>query len=105
MHLKVVSFISALHAEILSFGIRNILQQSAYGVKFAWKMKKRNKMFRTWIKNIVTEVFKENIINQPMIIASRAPTVDDIWEKGTTWRHGQDIYIAKKVTMEWEKNE
>lgn len=39
----------------------------------------------------------------PLIIASRAPSENDIYQRGTTWLHGNDKYIAKEVKITWEK--
>lgn len=50
-------------------------------------------------------VIKEEIFKCPIIISQRAPSPDEVYEKGTTWLHGHDKYIAKKVTVEWEKIE
>ena len=60
---------------------------------------------RNWIKSIIFECLKEIVKDQPMIIANRPPSPDDVYEKGTIWKFQNDVYTAKKVTVEWEKHE
>jgi len=58
---------------------------------------------REWLKQIILECLRASLKDQPLIISQRAPRPDDVYEKGTTWKHGKDIYVAKKVSVEWEK--
>lgn len=62
-------------------------------------------MIKKWLKSIILQCLKESLKEQPLIISSRAPCSDDVYESGTIWKHGNDIYIAKKITVEWEKQE
>jgi len=57
---------------------------------------------RNWIKEIVRSVIREEIRNSPLVISSRAPCEEDVYEKGTLWLHGNDKYIAKQVKVVWE---
>ena len=62
-------------------------------------------MIKKWIKTIILESLRESLKEQPLIISQRAPCPEDVYEVGTTWKHGNDIYIAKKCTIDWVKNE
>lgn len=58
---------------------------------------------RQWFKQIILEALKASLKEQPLIISQRAPHADDVYECGTTWKHGNDIYVVRKVTVQWEK--
>lgn len=58
---------------------------------------------RRWLKQIILECLNACLKHQPLIISQRAPCADDVYERGTTWKHGNDIYIAKKARVCWEK--
>ncbi len=58
---------------------------------------------RQWLKQLILECLDASLKEQPLIISHRAPSPDDVYGKGTTWKNGNDIYVAKKVTAEWEK--
>ena len=58
---------------------------------------------RKWLKEIFREVIKEEIHDVPLIVSCRAPSENDVHQKGTTWLHGNEKYIAAKVTCEWER--
>lgn len=55
------------------------------------------------IKEVVRSVIKEEVTRTPLIISARAPSPDDVYDKGTTWLHGKDKYQAKEVKIIWEK--
>lgn len=57
---------------------------------------------RQWLKQIILECLNASLKKQPLIISQRAPLPEDVYEQGTTWRHGNDFYVAKKVSVEWE---
>lgn len=60
-------------------------------------------MIRRWFTTIFAEVVREQLREQPLIVSYRAPTEEDVYEKGTMWKHGNDFYVAEKVTIEWKK--
>lgn len=62
-------------------------------------------VMRNWLKKIMMECLKESIKQQPMILSSRAPRSEDIYEIGTVWLNKKDKYIAKKVHVYWVKYE
>ncbi len=61
------------------------------------------KRLRKWLKFLIMECLNEAIKERPMIIASRPPTKDDVYEVGSIWMHEHDTYIATSCNMVWEK--
>jgi hypothetical protein len=55
------------------------------------------------LKELIREVLREEIKNIPLIISERAPTADDVYLRGTMWLHGNDKYMVKSTSAEWEK--
>ena len=65
---------------------------------------------RNWIKSIILECLKEVVKDEPLIIAHRPPSDDDVYYEGTIWRFTpymgkRESYVAKKVTVQWERIE
>ena len=58
---------------------------------------------RNWLRELIRSVLREELNNCPLIISSRAPSAEDVYEKGTTWLHGKDKYVAREVKIRWEK--
>ena len=58
---------------------------------------------KQWLKEIFRSVLREEMQNCPLIIAARALCEDDVYQKGTTWLHGNERYIIKRVKVDWEK--
>lgn len=58
---------------------------------------------RKWIKSIIFECLNEIVKDQPLIIANRPPDENDWYARGTLWEFQNDIYIAKEVSVKWEK--
>lgn len=58
---------------------------------------------RNWIKSIILECLNEINKGRPFILSNRPPSPHDLHEKGTWWKCRNDIYVAKNVTVEWEK--
>ena len=58
---------------------------------------------KSWIKELVREVLREEIKEVPLIISSRAPFFDDVYTKGTRWKTPQEEYVLKEVVAHWKK--
>ncbi len=58
---------------------------------------------RQWLRELIRGVIREEIHAIPLIIAARPPREEDVYEKGTLWKHGEDKYIAKEVRVKWTR--
>lgn len=62
-------------------------------------------MMRNWFKKIIFECLQEVTKDQPLIIACRPPTENDVYCKNTHWISGNKKWVCKKVSAEWEEIE
>lgn len=60
---------------------------------------------RNWLKKVIRECLEEKQVGTPFIQSYRPPREKDLYNPGTTWKHGKDFYTAKKSSTIWEKIE
>jgi hypothetical protein len=60
---------------------------------------------KNWIREIIREVFREEIQKTPLIINMRIPKESDVYGVGTKWVTKEDTYTLVDVKATWEKVE
>lgn len=58
---------------------------------------------RKWLKKLFKEIMLEIFEPNEILQSSRAPTENDLRPVGATWKHGDDVYVARGLKAEWEK--
>ena len=56
---------------------------------------------KSWLKEIIRTVIREEIKSTPLILSSRPPNEDDFYHPGTMWQDKDKIYVAKSAKVEW----
>jgi hypothetical protein len=56
---------------------------------------------RKWLKELIREVIREEIVSKPLILSSRPPTENDVYEVGAIWMDGNTRYSLVKVIGSW----